>query len=344
MYHAPPDVSPTSWTGQAATTATTALVAGSSSTNRRSCCAATSTSRRSRPTATGSIASVDACVQRGSPAGTAPDPHRARHRDGSGPCVVARSPGSRSNRSRPREPSTRARDRAPTRAAARVRRSHQASEHDVDHAQTPFVIGVLLLEVGEIRRHQVQPNGKERASASEQRGSTRAARAHRRPPRRSTLPSPHDIGGRRDVEQQRHLAHARTGVGHRRDRRSGLLDPQPPFDEHIQRTHGPSVDEQHFTEIDHAARTTVRDLEQVRHVHSLAHHEIARRPLGATTRPACRAARTLDGAMPRWISIIGARSSAPGRSARRRSPAPSDSRPPCVASTAADYKPAHRGI
>jgi Icc-related predicted phosphoesterase len=46
-----------------------------------------------------------------------------------------------------------------TRLTARARRSHQPAEDDVDHLQTVFVLGVLLPEVGEIRRHHVQTGG-----------------------------------------------------------------------------------------------------------------------------------------------------------------------------------------
>ena len=43
----------------------------------------------------------------------------------------------------------------------------KAVEHDVDHAEPAFVVGVLLLEVGEVGRHHLEPRASSRASASD---------------------------------------------------------------------------------------------------------------------------------------------------------------------------------
>ena len=95
--------------------------------------------------------------------------------------------------------------------------AHQAAEHDVDHAEPAFVVGVLLLEVDEVRRHHLQ------ARREQARECERQARAPPRAVRASSMTATTDARSRRrrrsrDAEQQRHLADARPGS--RRPRRA----------------------------------------------------------------------------------------------------------------------------
>ena len=112
---------------------------------------------------------------------------------------------------------------------------HQTAEHDVDHAEAAFVIGVLLLQVGKVRRHVLHTCGKElRQSEREVRMlSEHLSRViDYRDNRRF---GSNDVGGCRHVEQQRQLSDARAGLDDRRNRRAVLLDTQRALEEDEQR-------------------------------------------------------------------------------------------------------------
>ena len=88
---------------------------------------------------------------------------------------------------------------------------HEAAEHDVDHAETAVVVGVLVLEVGEIGRHALHPRREQPGQREREVGMLREHPVRVLDDRdRARLRRDH-VGGRRDVEQQRQLADARAG-------------------------------------------------------------------------------------------------------------------------------------
>ena len=92
-------------------------------------------------------------VNAGRQRGPIPTHIETRHRGRDRSVVVAR----RGRGAHARRPSsTRAPDRARSERRARARASHAGSRARVDHAEPTFVVGVLVLEVGEVRRHHLQ--------------------------------------------------------------------------------------------------------------------------------------------------------------------------------------------
>ena len=155
-------------------------------------------------------------------------------------------------------------------------RTHEAVEDDVDHAEPALVIGVLLLEVGEIGRHRVQSHRQQTrraratragldtrsADASSTIATTDRARSRRRRPSRAGSSSS-DISPR----------HA-PGSRHGRDRDAGLLDPERALDEYVQRRNRCAVDDECVVDGQHATRAILSECEHLLHVRSVADEHV----------------------------------------------------------------------